>query len=161
MKQKTFTLRDENVFKTMIAFIEAQPKGILIEAVIREHKKDRSLRQNSLYWEWVTVISNELGMTKEDQHEDLKKRILVPIYERDDLGYAAMIQAIRRVYSQGLKDDANAMFEHIVRLTSTTNAKVKQFTEYLKEIERDMIGKGIALPHPEDRYYQAMGIKQS
>ena len=111
-------------------------------------------------WLWITIIADELGLTKEDVHEDLKRRLLCPIYERDDQGYSEMVESIRKVYSMGMQDRAINMHNYIVERTSTTSATVKQFTEYLKEIERDMIDKGIALPHPEDRYYSAMGMKQ-
>lgn len=161
MKTRTFVIHSENEIKRLNAFMEAQPKEPLIEVIVREHKKDRSVSQNSLMWLWITIISDELGWAKEEVHEDLKRRLLVPIYERDDPGFAAMIQAVRKVHTEGFKADAKAMSAQIVRMTSTTGATVKQFTEYLKEIERDMTGKGIPLPHPEDRYYSALGIKQN
>ena len=159
MKKRTFVIRSEDIIARVNTFLTAQPKSPLIEVVVRNYKKDRSLMQNALLWLWQTVISEELGWSKEEVHYDMKKRLLVPIYERDDLGYAGMIQAVRRVYAGGSRDDANAMFKQIVKLTSTTDANVKQFTEYLNDIERDMMSKGISLPHPEDRYYDAMGIK--
>ena len=159
MKTRTFVIRSDNEINRLNTFLGAQPKEPLIEAIVREHKKDRSVSQNSLMWLWITVISDELGWTKEEVHEDLKRRLLVPIYERDDTGFAAMIQAVRKVHTEGFKADAKAMSAQIIRMTSTTGATVKQFTEYLKEIERDMMSKGISLPHPSDRYYSAMGIK--
>jgi len=158
MKSKTFILRDEKVIAHLIAFINAQPKEPIIEVVVREHKKKRSLLQNSLYWLWVTIISNDLGMTKEDEHFDLRKRMLAPIYERDDLQYSEALKALRDLYSRGFKKEANNLFDQI---TSTTTANVKQFAEYLTEIERDMMGKGIVLPHPEDLYYDSLMIKRN
>ncbi len=130
------------------------------EVIVRPYKVNRSLLQNSLYWTWATVIANEFGMTKEDTHEDLKKRLLVPIYERDDFQYREMIHSLRKLYQQGFKQESTQLHDQVVRLTSTTNASVKQFAEYLIEIERDMAGKGIVLPHPEDRYYESLMIKQ-
>ena len=161
MKTRTFIIRSDNEIKRLNTFLEAQPKEPLLEVVVRGHKKDRSVSQNSLMWLWITIVSDELGWTKEEVHEDLKRRLLVPIYERDDTGFAAMIKAVRKVHTEGFKADAKAMSAQIIRMTSTTGATVKQFTEYLKEIERDMISKGISLPHPEDRYYSALGIKQN
>jgi len=158
---KTFVIQSKEVLARLVAYIEAQPAKPLLEVTVKEYHKDRTLAQNRLYWDWVTVISNELGLTKEDEHKDLKKRMLVPIYERDDESYAAMIQAVRKVHKLGHHQEAKDLADKIVDLTSTTDASVKQFTEYLNEIERDMMGKGIALPHPEDRYYTAMGIKQA
>lgn len=159
MKQKTFVIRDAQVLSRLVAFIEAQPAKPVIECIVRDHRKQREVIQNSLYWRWLTVIAYELGVTKEDVHYDCKKRMLVPIYERDDSGYAEMLYSIRRLYKHDPRD-GNALFDQIVKLTSTTNATVKQFAEYLTEIERDMMGKGIALPHKEDQYWDALMINK-
>lgn len=160
MKRRTFIIRSKDVINHLVAFLDVQPNEPVLEVAIYEHKKDRGRLQNSLYWVWITIIANELGLTKEDVHEDLKKRLLVPIYERDEPGFSEMIQAVRKVYTMGHKTEAKTMGKQIVKLTSTTGASAKQFTEYLNEIERDMIGKGIVLPHPKDRYYSAMGIRK-
>ena len=160
MKRRTFTIRSKKVIKNLTAFLESQPIEPTLEVAVYEHKQDRSILQNSLLWLWITIIADEMGLTKEDVHNDLKKRLLVPIYERDEPGFAAMINAVRKVHTIGHKEEAAAMGKQIVKLTSTTGATVKQFTEYLKEIEKDMTGKGIILPRPEDRYFSAMGIKQ-
>lgn len=159
MKHKTFILRDKTVLESLIIFLRSQAEKPLLEVTVKEFQEDRSIKQNSLLWRWQTVIANELGWTKEDVHFDLKKRILCPIFERDEPGYAAMIHSIRKLHTQGFKQDADSMFKQIVKMTSTTSATVKQFAEYLTEIERDMIGKGIYLPHKEDQYYDALMIK--
>lgn len=158
MNQKTFIIRDRTVLKHLMAFLEAQPEEPLLEVVVKKHQEDRTIKQNSLMWLWITVIGHELGWTKTDVHFDLRKRLLVPIYERDDEGYAAMINSIRKLYTKGFKQEATTMHNQIVKMTSTTSAKVKQFAEYLTDIERDMAGKGIILPHPEDRYYESLMI---
>ena len=156
MKQRTFIVRDDEVIRTLVAFLETWPKDPPFEVIVRPHKINRSLLQNSLYWKWATVIANEFGMTKEEIHEDLKRRLLVPIYERDDVQYAEMIHSLRKLYQQGFKQESQKLHAHVVRLTSTTNASVKQFAEYLTEIEKDMAGRGISLPHPGDLYEQAI-----
>jgi len=157
--QRTFVIRSRDIIKRVSAFLEAQPKKPLLEVIVREHKKKREVIQNSLYWLWLTIIANELGMTKECVHYDLKHRILCRIYERDDIGYAEMIRSIRTVRKSGFFQEYKALVENIVNLTSTTTATVQQFAEYLTEIERDMIDKGISLPHKEDQYYDALMIK--
>ena len=160
MKKKTFVIRNENVINQLVYFLKTWPEdGELWEVVVRLHKKDRSLAQNTLYWMWATIIGNELGLTKEDVHEDLKKRMLVPIYERDDDGYCAMVNTVRKLYTDGFREDSKMLAKGIVRLTSTTNASVQQFSEYLSEIEKDMIQKNIILPHPDDLYHDAMGYE--
>lgn len=156
---KRFTLHSEDVKQAACNFIAALSLEPLQEVIIRDAKKDRTAAQNSLYWMWLTIIASELGNTKDDQHTYYKKQILVHIYERDDASYAEMLEAVRRVHRQGNKKDAQHLADMIVELTSTTRADVGQFTEYLNDIEKDAFGKGITLPHPEDRYYEAMGIK--
>lgn len=160
MKRRTFTIRSKEVIENLTSFLESLPLEPEIEVIVQEKKKDRSIEQNSLLWVWITIIADEMGLTKEDVHNDLKRRLLVPIFERDEPAFAEMMQSIRKVYTVGHKVEAQKMFDHIVRMTSTTGATVKQFTEYLKDIEKDMTGKGIVLPHPEDRYYSAMGMKE-
>jgi len=127
------------------------------EVEIREWKKNRSAAQNSLLWKWLTVIAAELGESKEDVHERCKERFLVPILRRDDPDFAAMIGSVNAVHAQGMKAEALALKREIVRLTSTTQMNVHQFTEYLNDIELDARNLGIILPHPEDLYNDALG----
>jgi len=160
MKRRIFTIQSKTVIKSLAVFLESQPLDPILEVIVQEKKKDRTVDQNRLYRLWGGIISEELGWSREDLYSDLRRRFLVQIYERDDQGFAEMVNSIRKVYSMGMQKRATKMHDYIVERTSTASATVKQFMEYLKEIERDMAGKGIILPHPEDRYYSAMGIKQ-
>jgi thiaminase len=156
----TFIIRNPEVKNNAIAFIGSVPLEPLHEVIIREHKKDRSASQNSLYWTWITIIAGEMGLTKDEVHYWCKDKFLVRIYERDNEEYAGMIESIRKVHESELHLEADNLHIQVVNLTSTTTATVTQFTEYLNDIEKDAINKGIVLPHPEDRYYEAMGIKR-
>ena len=158
MKQK-FVLRDEQRKLRATRAIMAVTTDPIHEVLIRPHKKDRSAAQRSLEWLWCTVIGDYLGWSKEAVHVYYKRTILVHIYERDDVEYAAMILALKKVYEAGLREDADKLKNAIVNLTSTTKASVKQMREYLMGIERDAQAQGIRLPHPPDRYPEAMGIK--
>jgi hypothetical protein len=156
----TFVIRDEHIRGNALKVIEALPLDPINEIIIREHHKDRTIDQNSLYWMWLTLIAGELGETKDSMHHEYKKKFLVHIFERDDPEYAAMIKAVRDVYKIGMEKEASLLADQIVKLTSTTDANVKQFTEYLNDIEHDAISeKRIVLPHPEDKYNFAMGTK--
>lgn len=158
-RKKSFIIRSKDVIQTVNDFLSGFYESELLEVIVRKYKKDRTAAQNSLYWKWNTITGSELGWTKDDAHDHFKEKFLVHIYERDDKDYAAMINAIRKVYKLGYKEDAKTMFNQIVKLTSTTDANVKQFTEYLNDIDHYMTSKGIILPHPEDLYYEAMGIQ--
>lgn len=127
------------------------------EIEVREWKKNRSVAQNSLLWKWLTVIAAELGESKDEVHERYKEKLLVPILRRDDPDFAAMIVSVNAVHASGMKDEAMALKREIVRLTSTTQMNVHQFTEYLNDIELDARNLGIILPHPEDLYNDALG----
>lgn len=159
MKQ-TLIIRDESIRGNAIEAINLIPFSPLHEIVIRPYHQDRTTAQNSLMWKWLTDIGNSLGETKDAVHIRYKGKFLVPIYIRDDPDYAATIESVRKVHRMGGKVEAIALYDAIVKLTSTTTATTAQFTEYLEDIEHDAAGIGIILPRPEDRYYLAMGIKR-
>lgn len=159
-EKKLFILRSHAVVTELVTYILKLEMEPLKEVIIREYNKDRTLDQNSLYWYWLTHIAEKRGETKDALHFYYKEKFLVNIFERDDKEYAAMIQTIRNIWKQGGKQDAELLHKNIVRLTSTTDANLKQFKEYLTDIEHDSISKGLPLPHKEDIYYSAMGIKE-
>jgi hypothetical protein len=149
MKQK-IAITSEELRARALTIIKGLPLSPVYEIDIREHKKDRSVEQNALYWKWLTVIGNDLGETKEDLHERYKDKFLVHIYERDDPDYGAMVQTLRRIYKQGMKEQSISLHKQIVSLTSTSTATVKQMSEYMEAIEHDAASLAIRLPHPED-----------
>jgi hypothetical protein len=148
VKQSIVIISEEHRNR-VLAIIKALPLDPKHEVAIREKVKDRSADQNALYWKWLTVIGNDLGESKEDVHERYKDKFLVHIYERDNPDYAEMVQALRAIWSQGMKAEAVSLRKKIVALTSTTTATVKQMTEYMTEIERDAAKLAIKLPFHE------------
>lgn len=102
---------------------------------IKANKLTRSSAQNSLYWEWMTTISNELGYTKDETHALLRDKFL------------------------GYNEYTDKKGSQIKELRSTTKLNTTEFTEYLNQIDYLMTEYGIKLPRPEDSYYLAMGIK--
>jgi hypothetical protein len=124
----------------------------------------RSIYQHKLYWSWntdcsKTGINEHAGKTSEEWHCKFKGDYLTRIYERDDLGYATMMNTLRKLYKDGYKDDAQYLRNEIIKMTSTTTANVKQFTEYLNEIERFAHGVGIILRTDPKVYQLAYGLK--
>lgn len=139
-------------------------KEFLVEIKELTKKDLRSTCQNRLYWEWTsaassTDINEHAGSTKEEWHFYFKKKFLVPIFERDDLGYAAMLVALRKVYKQGMKGECDVLLNHIVQETSTTDCSILQFSEYLNEIELFLHSLGITLKTDPKIYATAMGKK--
>lgn len=89
-----------------------------------------------------------------------KEEFAVPIFIREDDGYAEMVQAVKQVRKQGMNKEADSMKKKIVSLTSTTDFSVKLMTEYLNEIEMFGTEMGAELTRPQDIYEQAMGVKR-
>ena len=109
---------------------------------IRPHKKSRSEHQNRYYWAIITIIAGDLGLTRDEMHDEYKERFLLPIFVRDDAGYAAMVNAVMAADS--------GLLRQVVALTSTAQCNVKQFGEYLDEIKHNAFSLGIRLPALED-----------
>jgi len=108
---------------------------------IREDKATRSVKQNKLYWLWLKVIDDETGMPKLDYLEDGKwHKGLHTRFKCDHID--------KEFYDDGS-----------MKIPSTKKLKIKGFTEYLERIDRAMIELGIILPHPNDLYWEAMGVK--
>lgn len=103
---------------------------------IKESKLTRSQKQNSLYWEWITVIGNELGYTKDETHMLLRDKFL------------------------GYNELTTKKGEAIRELRSTTKLKVGEMKDYLEQIDKFVAEWGIMLPRPEDLYLESMGIKR-
>ena len=159
MKQ-LFKLTDSQQSRSMIceAVLNADSGDVVI---IQEDKNTRSAAQNSLYWVWISDCEKSgHGNTKDDWHFDMKKLFLVRIYERDNIDYASMIAAIRSVWKNGMRKEAEELHRHIVRETSTTDASVEQFSEYLNEIQRYCGMNGIWLRTDNYLIELAMGKTQ-
>jgi len=96
-----------------------------VEVVIRSYKKNRSLEQNNLYWDWLSLIGKTLGYTKDEMHETLMRRFLKPVVTEGPDGP--------------------------METYSTKRLKVEEMSEYLNHIDRQAAELGIRLPHPDDR----------
>lgn len=51
-------------------------EGKRVEIKIEKLRSKRSTQQNRLYWLYVTIISKELGYTKEEMHDLIKYKFL-------------------------------------------------------------------------------------
>lgn len=148
--KKTVIVRTEELRARVFHLISSIPLDVAHEVIIKPFKESRSLRQNSLYWKWITIIAADLGDTKEDRHLDYKKRFLVPIFIRDDPDYAEMVEAVRNVWRSGMKDQARLLEKVIIKRTSTTDANTAQMAEYMRDIDMEASGLGIYLLRPDD-----------
>lgn len=158
MDKKVFILRSLDVMMEAYSYITNLPLEPLMKVTVEEYSTDRTLSQNAVMWMFFTDIAKHNGTDKRYEYNYYKDKFLVPIYERDDKQYAAMIQTLRNLYKDGYQQDACFLKDRIVDLTSTSKANVKQFTEFLKDIEHDAGSKQIPMRHPDD-YDLAMGIR--
>jgi len=115
------------------------------EVIVQEHKRNRSAEQNSIYWKWLTVIGNDLRNTKDEQHDIYKRMFLIPIFTRDNQGFADMMASVDGMNAT----DYDIFSREILKLTSTTQASVKQMSEFLDDIQYNATSLGIRLPAPE------------
>ena len=126
----------QHILESMIqAHFKEYPDSDKAIIEIRDDKDSRSVKQNRLYWEWISVIGGELGYTKDETHAILRDKFL---------GYT----------------ETTTKLSVIKELRSTTKLKVKEFKDYLEQIDILMSEYGIILPRPEDVYYESMGIKR-
>ena len=126
----------QHILESMIqAHFKEYPDSDKAIIEIRDDKDSRSVKQNRLYWEWISVIGGELGYTKDETHAILRDKFL---------GYT----------------ETTTKLSVIKELRSTTKLKVKEFKDYLEQIDILMSEYGIILPRPEDLYYESMGIKR-
>ena len=158
--KKTLLIERESDKKRLKIIIDALPLTPVYQVEIRPFRVQRSVKQNKLYWLWITIIGNELGYTKEEMHRLCVERFLVPVFIRDKESYAAMVESVKGLRKIGYGHDADIIKTEIINLTSTTDCNTAQFAEYLTDIERDAAGLNIILPHPDDLYWEAMGIKR-
>jgi hypothetical protein len=128
---KTFVLRESNT--ALENYLQELPKDGSFKVEVKRNLSKRSLSQNALYWVWVAIISEETGYRKDEVHALLRYQFL-PSCEQEIMGH--------RIHD----------------LPSTTKLNTKEFTEYLNDIENWASDFGITLPHPEDKYYEAMGL---
>lgn len=142
---KTPELRERA--KLIIDSIPPPDECALHEVVIREYSPNRSADQNALYWLCLTIIGLALGYTKDEMHLQYKERFLIPIFIRDKDSFARMVEAVKAVRRQGMNNEADDLKKEIIRLTSTTDANVKQMAEYLTDIYHAAAGHNIVLPH--------------
>lgn len=103
----------------------------LHEVAVKPFKDSRSKSQNRLYWMWIPYLADYCGYTNNQMHRVLKVKFIGTNKEIID----------------GVE---------IVEPKSSRKLKVKEFTNYLREIEALAIDYGITLPHPDIYNYAMM-----
>lgn len=119
--------------------------------VVITDTRDRTTRQNSLYWQWLTEVERSgIGgkheESKEIAHAACKWRFAKPIIERD---MPERYQYLGVLFSTFL-ESPDAMLDICDKYISTTWFDTAQMSEYMTEVERLYRGMGIDLTRPDD-----------
>lgn len=105
VKNGKLILNNERRFNDNLNIFEGEE----IEIRIKVRTNNRSNEQNSLYWKWINIMSEETGFTKEEMHELIKYKFL----KRTSIN------------NNGVEE---------VKLKSTTTLTVKEFTKLMDDI---------------------------
>jgi hypothetical protein len=129
--------------RMVIDHFDKHPKTDSALVLVKEHKKaTRSASQNRLYWLWLGLIETETGMPKVDYLEEGKwHKGLHTRFKCDFI--------VKEFYDDGS-----------MKIPSTKKLNSKDFSNYLERIDMEMANMSINLPHPDDLYYAAMGVKE-
>lgn len=146
MNKQTFIL--DNKFKVQqiidrLYLVNPGSDQPTYQLTIDEYKTTRSSAQNRLYWMWLKIIADHVThhdtsgtlFSDNDMHDWLREKFL----------------DTRLIEVRG---------EFVKSRKSTTKLNTKEFTDYLEKIDMFCAQTlNLVLPHPEDLYYSAMGIK--
>jgi len=122
-----------NALKDFILALEG--KNVIV--TIEKAKDKRSLQQNALYWEWMSIIGEYVGETKEKMHLIFKRQFL---YKK----FPALDKDVFLNYLATQEVDA----------TSTKKLNMREMKEYMDNVNAQAKELGIILPLPEDRFYK-------
>ena len=105
IKNVKLILNNERTFNDNLNIFEGEE----IEIRIKVRTNNRTIEQNSLYWKWINIMSEETGFTKEEMHELIKYKFL----KRTSIN------------NNGVEE---------VKLKSTTSLTVKEFTKLMDDV---------------------------
>ncbi len=163
MNNRTIRILDEVRLNNAKAAIQLIPLDGSFEVVIRKYEKNRSLVQNSLLHMWRKDISDSTGESIKECRFRLAQSHMLPIVLASDLEKDRDIQltilSLREAYKTGAKKQSEFVFRQYVSMLSSKDLNVKQFAEFLTNIERECTEQSISLRRPED-YYLDIGTRQ-
>lgn len=139
-REKTFAL-------SMVGEIE--PDGTM-EVIIKKIDGSSTAKQRRLRWLWMGEIARS-GLGRHDTAKDVdrvcKWEFAIPIFKRDDPDFHSILRFfIGLVYDRDDKPEAWRKF--LDKHVSVENMTRAQEAEYLTEVQRFWIGKGVSLTDP-------------
>lgn len=163
-KKVTFIIDERTAFHAQKT-IGDLPTDKSVMVTISKVDTTRRGAQNSLYWAWMTDLAATreeayAGSTKDEWHDHFKEKALLNIFIRDNTNGTA--ETMAAVYEAGVTCGHAihaTLKKAVVAGISTTDASIKQFTEYLSDIQRFCDSTGVRLRTNTDDFNRAMGLK--
>lgn len=125
-----FVIQDNKSREAILTYIQKLNEKKRYEVLISLKKEKRTIPQNRLYWLYLSCISDETGMDKDDLHVHFKRKFLQ-------------------------KEEIVIGNEVVMSTYSTTELTTKQFTDYINQIVAFASSElGIVLPDPADLYWE-------
>lgn len=143
MHERTFVLRNRDIARNMFKFVGDLYQGSeapepMLEVVIREHKKKRSLAQNRCFHAWMRELSQ---LYAEHYGEERAPWVWKEFMKRQFLG----------------EESVDLRGEMISRTRRTRELGVKEFAEFLTRVDAWVTQElAITLARMPD-YWEAMG----
>jgi hypothetical protein len=133
----------------------AHLEGKRVVITIEKQKSSRSLQQNSLYWVYIDILSQELGHSKDEMHELVKykflklKRFISVVNGKSVI--LALEDGIYVDVSTGEIHDIEKV-EPYDKIGSTATLTKSEFIDFIDSLitwAKDFLG--ITLPNPEEQ----------
>ena len=159
MESRVIRITDEARLSNAKSALQLIPLDGTYEVCIRKYEKNRSYAQNRLLHMWRKDISDQTGESIKECRFRLCNTHMLPIVLGSEMEKDRDIHttsfALREAYKSGSKKQSEFVFKQYVSLLSSKDLNVKQFADYLTEIERECTEQGISLRRPEE-YHLAM-----
>ena len=123
------------------------------DVIIRPHKKNRSLSQNRLSHMHYSQIASQMYEQPAETKARCKLDYGIPILIAEDEYFAEKWHKVTRHLTR------EELLEAVTIIPVTSLMNTKQMTSYINAYMQQHQAQGIALSHPDDLYYEAMGIK--
>jgi hypothetical protein len=131
-------------------------EGKRVVVTIEKQKSSRSLQQNKLYWIYVTILAQEIGLSKDEMHELIKYKYLTKKRFIGQLNGKSMVL----LFEDGMYIDEKSgeTFENLEKLEpydkigSTTELTKSEFIEFVDNLiywAKDYLN--VTLPRPEEQ----------
>ena len=105
------------------------PAGKPYEVVVKRKTKRRTLRQNSLYWLYITALADWTGNDKDDLHEYFADKFLPHV-------------------------DAEVFDKMVTKRISTTELDTAGFSQYIERMLIEAAHQGYPMPSPENPLFE-------